>query len=430
MGKRIIAGVGILLMSLCIGVFAGAGPGRAATWNVEKWNMKQTKTVTKGAFTFKAHLSNDKKEAWVYLVEATNHDSPAALDFPKEIQKAKVTKIGADMTSEPLDELDFYQNVFGIWVEHAHEGDGYCKAVKNVTSMTLPETVTEVEESAFSGMRALKKVKIPGQVKELRRDTFYGCRKLQEVSLPKKLSYLALDSCFDDCPELTKVTLSKSNKKFTMGEGALLSKNKKKLIWVVPGRHSLTFPKSVRTIASGAFFNCQVERVHIGKNIRKMEINCFSSVLRDVTVDRANPVYARDGQCIYRKSDKAVVVGIAKKQMLKISDKVKRIPREASICGQLNEAGQLEVLDIPASVSEIHEDSPVLWLSTGTKVYFRRPVPPKLIQGSSEGKALPIFCEVYVPAKSLAAYKNWYKKYDCYSTINKGDWHTLKNKAE
>lgn len=425
MGKRTIAGLGILLVSLCIGVFAGEEPGKAATWNVEKWNMKGTRTVTKGAFTFKAHISKDKKEAWVYLVEATNHDSPAALDFPKEIRKAKVTKIGADMLS--VDEVDFYKNVFGKWVEYAHDADGYCKAIKNVTSMTLPETVTEIDEAAFSGMHALTKIKIPGKVKELHGETFYGCQKLQEVNLPRKLSYLALDSCFDDCPALTKVTLSKSNRKFAMGDGALLSKDKKKLIWVVPGRHSLTFPKSVRTIASGAFFNCQVERVHIGKNIRKMEINCFSSALRDVTVDRANPVYARDGQCIYRKSDKAVVVGIAKKQMLKISDKVKRIPEEASICGQLNEAGELEMLDIPASVSEIHEDSPILWLSTGTKVYFRRPAPPKLIQGSSEGKALPIFCEVYVPAKSLAAYKNWYKKYDCYSTINKGDWHTLKN---
>lgn len=424
MGKRTIAGVGILFISLCIGMFAGAAYGRAATWKVGKWDMKGTQTVTKGDFTFKAHISKDKKEAWVYFVEATKQDSPAALDFPKEIRKAKVTKIGADMLS--VDEVDFYKNVFGKWVEYAHDADGYCKAIKNVTSMTLPETVTEIDEAAFSGMRALKKVKIPGLVKELHRDTFYGCQKLQEVNLPRKLSYLALDSCFDDCPELTKVTLPKSNQKYVMEDGILLSKNKKKLIWVIPGKSKLTIPKSVTTIASGSFFNCQVDKLHITKNIKKLEINCFSNAVCDVTVDRANPVYAKDGQCIYRKKDKAIVVGIAKYQMLKISDKIKRIPKEASICGQLSEDGQLEWLDISASVSEIHEDSPILWLSTGSKVYFRRQSPPKLIQGSSEGKALPIFCEVYVPAKSLDAYKNWYKKYDCYSTIDKGDWHTLK----
>ena len=315
---------------------------RAESWRVKKWNMKKKYTVSKGGFRFHAYLSKDKKETWIYFVETRSKASGKSNEYPREesASKAKVTKIGADMTFVPKDELDFYQNVFGSWVEYAHGADGYCNAVRNVKTMTLPHSLAELDESAFSGMRKLTKVDIPDAVKTLEYECFYGCKKLREVKLPKRLSNIRW-TCFEDCPRLVKVTLPKSNRNFTTYQGTLLS------------RKDLKISDTVNSIKTNAFINSQVAAVHLGKNIVNLEGRCLEGKkLKDVTVDTGNSVFARDGQCIYRKSDGALAVGIARKKKLVISDRIIRLPENASLCGELLEDSScgLNVLDISASV--------------------------------------------------------------------------------
>lgn len=416
---------------------------RAESWRVKKWNMKKKYTVSKGGFRFHAYLSKDKKETWIYFVETISKASgksyeypgeesaskikqaPSQLHFPQKIKGAKVTKIGADMTFESKDELDFYQNVFGSWVEYAHNADGYCNAVRNVKSMTLPRSLAELDESAFSGMRKLAKVDIPDAVKTLEYECFYGCKKLREVKLPKRLSNIRW-TCFEDCPRLSKVTLPKSNKKYTTYRGTLLSKDRKKLVWVFPGKKDIEISDTVNSIKTYAFINSQVAAVHLGKNIVNLEQHCLEGKrLNDVTVDTGNSVFARDGQCIYRKSDGALAVGIATKKKLVISDRITKLPEKASLCGELLEDSYncLEELDISASVKEMHAFCPVV--SVSSRVYYRGNEPPKVIGIISSYAPIPIFCEVYVPKDALAAYKKWYESFDVLDCIEKRDWHTF-----
>lgn len=438
--KRVVA-AGVLMLVCLLAIVVNGRAGRAASWKVDKWNMKLSCEVTKGGYRFHAHISKDKEEAWIYLVETTSKAAgeswerpekneksksehlPSALHFPKKIQNAKVTKIGADMTDTPRDELDFYQSVFGVWVEYAHGVDGYCNAVKNVKTLTIPNTVKEIDECAFSGMRELKKVEIPDSVSRLNGETFYGCEKLRELKLPKNLTHIS-SSCFDECPQLKNVTIPKSSPQFVIQNGALLSKNRKRLVWVPSGRKAMVVPNTVTTIESEAFYNSQVERIHLGKNITSLKKGCLQSrQLKDITVEKSNPVFARDGQCIYHRSDGRLVVGIAKMKKLVISGKVKKLLKDVSLCGELSEDERLDVLDVSASVEEMHSYCPALNVST--RVYYRRKNPPKVIRGDSSYAALPIFCEVYVPKSSLSAYKNWYKSMGCLSDIEKQDWHTF-----
>lgn len=428
----------------CLMIFTiNAKVGRVEAWGVEKWDMEKKYTVSQGEFRFYAYLSKDKKEAWIYFVETVSkafgesyeyprkvtgskaEQAPSELHFPQRIENAKVTKIGADMTFVPEDELDFYQNVFGKWVEYAHGGDGYCNAVRNVKTMTLPRTLVEVGQSAFSGMRKLTKVDIPDAVKVLEHECFYGCEKLREIKLPKSLS-LVQWSCFERCPQLVKVTLPKSNRDFTVCQGALLSKDKRQLVWVFSGRKDIKIPDTVNTIETYAFSNSQVAEVQLGKNIVNLEEHCLEGKkLMNVTVDKNNSVYGRDGQCIYRKWDRALAVGIAVKKKLVISSRIKKLPRKASLCGELLEdsSNYLESLDIPSSVTQMHAFCPVV--SVSTRVYYRGKKPPTVTGVKDAIAPLPIFCEVYVPSTALATYKKWYKSFYLLSAIEKKDWHTF-----
>lgn len=95
----------------------------------------------------------------------------------------------------------------------------------------VPEGVTEIENSAFSGCRGLEEIVIPSHVKEVGRDafsrctglskltiesgveklgwaSFKGCKALASVVLPDSLSDLP-SQVFEGCTSLTGVTLPK-----------------------------------------------------------------------------------------------------------------------------------------------------------------------------------------------------------------------------
>ncbi len=443
MEKKRLWIMAVLVFACLVVSAADVKAGRAESWRMKKWNMKKKYTVLKGGFRFHAYLSKDKKETWIYFVETRSKASgksneypreesaskvkqaPSQLHFPQRIKGAKVTKIGADMTFVPKDELDFYQNVFGSWVEYAHDSDGYCNAVRNVRTMTLPRSLAELDESAFSGMRKLTKVDIPDAVKTLEYECFYGCKKLREVKLPKRLLNIRW-TCFEDCPRLSKVTLPKSNRNFTTYRGTLLSKDKEKLVWVFPGKKDIEISDTVNSIKTYAFINSQVAAVHLGKNIVNLEQHCLAGKkLKDVTVDTGNSVFARDGQCIYRRSDGALAVGIATKKELIISDCITKLPENASLCGDLikDPYCSLKVLDISASVKEMHAFCPVV--SVSSRVCYRGNEPPKVIGIISSRAPVPVFCEVYVPKDVLEIYKKWYESLGVLDFIEKEDWHTF-----
>lgn len=424
MKKRMIGCIGTFVCLLVLGISIGSAEGKAMTWN-----KKKTYTATKGAFKFYAHLSKDKKKSWVYMVKPKKKKaSPAKLDFPKKIKKASVIRIGADMSIMGDSDTEFYKNVFNEWVEHAHEVDGSCRGNKKIKTMLLPSTVAEIDATSFSGMRQLTKVKIPDKVRTLYAETFYGCKKLKEVKLPKNLSAFSPYTCFDDCPKLDKVTLSKKNKKYIIKNDVLLTKDGKNLIWAIPKKKTIIVPDTVQTIASGAFYDSQVRKIQLGKNVAKLEEDSMSGTeIETITVDAANPIYAKDGQCIYRKEDGTLAVAVAKQAELVISNKVKRLTSDATLCGTLSEDRELYLLDIPASVISLGQDWIfTLRVSTLGKVYYRGATPPQLEKPSDESSAsLPIFCDIYVPKASLSLYQNWYKSVGDFEFIEKDEWHTF-----
>lgn len=423
MKRKIANGIVIFMLLAVCGIFTGAREGKAVTWS------KKTYTVTKGKFKFYAHLSKNKKKSWVYLVKPKKKKaSPTSLKFPKKIKKAAVTRIGADMSIMGDGDNEFYKNIFDVWVEYAHGCDGYCRANSKIKTMSLPPALTQIDYTSFSGMSALTKVRIPDKVKVLHAETFYGCRKLKEVKLPKNLSSFSNYLCFDDCPKLDKVTLSRKNKKYTVSNDILMSKDNKTLIWAIPKKTTITVPDTIETIESGAFFNSQVKNIKLGKYVTNLKSSSIMGTkIETISIDEGNPAYAVDGQCIYNKKDASLVVGIAKNAQLVISDKVKKLTGTASLCGSLSEDRQLYLLDIPASVIWLGKNwDEVLPVSGLSKVYFRGATPPQVEKkGGYYAASLPVFCDIYVPKGSLSVYKNWYKKLDLYEDTEKEEWHTF-----
>ena len=150
-----------------------------------------------------------KKEAWIYQVKVNSKKgSTKTLKFPSKIKGRKVTKLG--WTEDMGEDNEFYRTIFGIWVEEAHDCDGYMYSLRKTQKLIIPKTVKELTNCCFSGLRALKQVTIPSGVKKIPRSAFYGCRKLKSVTLPKKLQEFDRE-VFADCPAISEMKLSKSN---------------------------------------------------------------------------------------------------------------------------------------------------------------------------------------------------------------------------
>ena len=79
----------------------------------------------------------------------------------------------------------------------------------NITSITIPEGVTEICPSAFASCVALKEIKLPSTLQKLGSSAFWGCTSLESVTIPEGITALE-DQMFWGCTALKDVTLPAS----------------------------------------------------------------------------------------------------------------------------------------------------------------------------------------------------------------------------
>lgn len=80
---------------------------------------------------------------------------------------------------------------------------------RNVTSITLPDTIIEISDSAFRGCTSLTHIDIPDSVKEFTQSTFSDCSNLQTIKLSNNLTSIC-GGCFSGCSSLESLTVPTS----------------------------------------------------------------------------------------------------------------------------------------------------------------------------------------------------------------------------
>lgn len=86
------------------------------------------------------------------------------------------------------------------------------RLLQSITSVTVPEGVTEIGLSAFSGCRSLTAVHLPSGLKSIPHDCFRGCDSLVRFTIPEGVK--EIDSyAFYNCDSLTEIHIPSSVKK-------------------------------------------------------------------------------------------------------------------------------------------------------------------------------------------------------------------------
>jgi len=113
----------------------------------------------------------------------------------------------------------------------------------NFSRVIVPDSVTNIEDSAFSGCTNLTAITLGTGVAQLGQKAFYNCFRLASITLPDSLTSIGA-STFFNCHNLTQVTLG--SQVTSIGDSA----------FILCGLTSVSIPASVTIIGWRAFYNC------------------------------------------------------------------------------------------------------------------------------------------------------------------------------
>ncbi|MBQ1453222.1 MAG: leucine-rich repeat domain-containing protein [Ruminococcus sp.] len=216
--------------------------------------------LPQGVFSESAGITASAEEEgdYVYAVKDDNtvmitkyKGSGGAITLPPKLGGKTVTEIGMNL---------FYT----------------IRANKTVTSIVIPNTVKQIDDSAFYACQALTSITIPSSVTTIGKYAFRNCTALTSITIPSSVTTI-YDSSFDGCTALKTINVDSANASYSSYDGVLYNKAKTQYICCPAGKTSINIPGTLATVP-GTKLKAAITSVTLNEGTKTLEkwafINC------------------------------------------------------------------------------------------------------------------------------------------------------------
>ena len=220
-----------------------------------------------------------------------------------------------------------------------------------LVSITLPDSITVIEEHAFNGCASLKSIVIPSKVTQIYYAAFINCTGLESITLSESLMSIgnsAFENCtalkeiyipasvesmgdnvFKNCTSIRKLEVAPENIDFVSYENCIYN-YQTEILFVALSTATLPTDHNVKainayiietdeswTLTVSDYVNTvyitnqsldYLEEIHFGAKVRRIDIP-FSACknLKNITVSEDNQYFYVSDGCLYNKSNNSVV---------------------------------------------------------------------------------------------------------------------------
>ncbi|MBO7141221.1 MAG: leucine-rich repeat protein [Prevotella sp.] len=179
-----------------------------------------------------------------------------------------------------------------------------------VTSVTIPNSVTSINDYAFFRCKNLNSITIPNSVKTIGSSAFNGCTGLTSVTIPKSVTSIGNDNPFGGCSGLTSIKVESGNTYFDSRNScnAIIKKQNSELI---SGCMNTVIPYGVKSIGSYAFLNCSgLTSITIPNSVTSIGTAAFYGCSGLTSVTIPNSVTSIGSYTFYNCSNLASVTSL------------------------------------------------------------------------------------------------------------------------
>ena len=205
----------------------------------------------------------------------------------------------------------------------------------SLRQITIPDTVTIIEFSAFEWCHSLQQIKIPNSVKLIGNSAFAYCTSLRQVTMSNSVTSIE-ENVFCDCEALEQIDIPNS-----------VSKIGNKAFWGCSSLKQINIPNSVTRIGDSAFVGCiALKQITIPDSVTMVGKNPFVAC-HNLYITSNSSRFVIDNECL-TDNHKVIIAYFGKKMRIVIPDTVTIIGDSAfEVCFTLKH------ITIPRSVTEI-----------------------------------------------------------------------------
>ena len=134
-----------------------------------------------------------------------------------------------------------------------------------LTEITIPSSITKINANVLAGASAITSVTIPDGVTSIESSAFLGCSGLTSITIPSSVKNIG-NNAFSGCSGLTSINIP--NGVTSIGSSTFYN---------CSNLTSITIPDSVTSIGSHAFYNCSaLTSITIPSRVTSIGISVFS----------------------------------------------------------------------------------------------------------------------------------------------------------